>query len=213
MTQRKIQKQTTMFKFTRFAFHQQKIINFPKDVKLSKRFINPADQRKRLAVLIDGDLTSVRTYFTKVEPLIRTINSDTEQNTGNVVLLHRVFFQQSVLKPEWQQVVMNRSDSFESFRVQRFIAMHLQMVADGAHIAQLRLQNRVQGIVWVTDQTSCELYKDQIVNKRKDSFDFVDRYVVFGEGAIDESPSSIGKKQPVVEGWDGFAVKIKLGDE
>ena len=83
------------------------------------------------------------------------------------------------------------------------------MVADGAHIAQLRLQNRAQGIVFVTDQTCCELYKDQIVNKRKDSFEFVDKYVVFGDGQISSQQQQQQNNQ---EGWDGFALKLKMGE-
>lgn len=178
----------------RFLSDKSKIkdAQFLSQKKAQQQITNPHElSKKRLAVLIDGDFLSVQSYFTKVEPAIKksflmkteSQQQQQQQQVAISVLMHRVFSQQHPIRQEWQQVVLNRSGSFESFKVQRFIPIHIQMIADAAHISQLRLQNRVQGIVFCTELAAAPLFVQQL-KKREEVFSYVDRYVVTEGGVV-----------------------------
>jgi hypothetical protein len=142
------------------------------------RRVNLADGRLRLAVLVDAEALTVRTYFESIAPHLRTLDGNT--------LLTRVFAHD--LSPEWQQVVLNRGDAFEAFAVARFIAVHMQMCADAAYIAQLRLSNKAQGVALCCRPESAPLIEQQL--ERRDSvFMFVHQFVV--------TPSGVALQRPV----------------
>jgi hypothetical protein len=93
---------------------------------------DPADSRRRLALLIDGEMVSVRSYEAMLPKL----------NEHGVTLLTRVFAHK--LKPDWSQAVLSRR--VEWFRVEKFIPVHMQIAADAGHIARFRADNQMQGV-------------------------------------------------------------------
>lgn len=137
---------------------------------------NPLDDRKRIVVLIDAEHVTVQDFFTAIQPVIK---SNFSSGTHNV-LLHRVFAHN--LKRDWQNIVLNREEAFDHFKVERFIAMHMQIVADAAHIAQRRLQNKTQGVVLCCAVPSAPLMEEQL--RKRDIFAFVDRCVINAAGTM-----------------------------
>lgn len=137
---------------------------------------SPLDERKRIVVLIDAEHISVHGFFGIVQPALQREFSSATHN----VLLHRIFGHS--FKRDWQQVLVNREDSFDHVLVERFISLHMQMAADAAHIAQRRLQNKAQGVVLCCADPLAPLLQDQL--RKREIFSFVDKCVITASGKI-----------------------------
>jgi hypothetical protein len=112
----------------------------PTKDRLPPRGYNPEDPRRRLAILVDAHKLTVE-KFRKVDPLLEEVGAP---------ILFRFF--EYELNPAWREYMTERP-SFEWFRVERFIPLHLQMAADANHIARYCRQNKIEGIVYLVSET------------------------------------------------------------
>lgn len=112
----------------------------PTKDRLPPRGYNPEDPRRRLAILVDAHKLTVE-KFRKVDPLLEEVGAP---------ILFRFF--EYELNPAWREYMTERP-SFEWFRVERFIPLHLQMAADANHIARYCRVNKIEGIVYLVSET------------------------------------------------------------
>jgi hypothetical protein len=131
----------------------QRVQRFVKDGRPPSAY-DASDARPRFAVLIDGDKVSRRTYDERVAPhLARLVNGGSFAG-----VLHRVFTHD--LAPDWHHLV-STLPSWESFRVERFLPLPLQVVADAVHISRLRRRNLIQGVVLVCAAPEVDVYRSR----------------------------------------------------
>lgn len=122
---------------------------------------DPNKPQRRLALLIDGSKVNCLSFCNTIEPAANLV--------GYPVLI-RLF--DTDLRSDWHNLVAN-GGSFnrvagppvEWFRVERFIPISMQMSADAQHIAEFRLQNKIEAICFVCnslERTAFEQYFDNL---------------------------------------------------
>jgi hypothetical protein len=115
---------------------------------------DPADMRRRIVVLVDGELVSKRSYD-QMLPRIASYGS---------VILTRVFAH--TLKPDWQPDVIARK--VEWFRVEKFIPVHMQLAADASHVGRFRADNATQGIAMLVNDAETAQYESYFTRPHLD---------------------------------------------
>eukprot|EP00760_Papus_ankaliazontas_P028392 PhM_4_TR3675/c0_g3_i1/m.20154 len=112
---------------------------------------NASDHRTRTAVLIDASAVTPEQYALLVPKI--------QNNDSRTLLLQRVF-STDPMPPLWADAIKAQQQPtaaaglvgvgmFERFKVESFMPVHIQMMADARHIAELRRDNRMQGIAVV----------------------------------------------------------------
>ena len=105
---------------------------------------DPSDTNLRLVVLVDGNLVSWRS----VDGL-----KDAFAKIGRPMLI-RMFSHE--LKKEWHPAIVAKE--VEWFRVEKFIPIHMQIVADAGHVVRYRNDNSTQGLCFVVADVETPQY-------------------------------------------------------
>ena len=135
----------------------------PTKDRFPPRAYDPQDPRRKLAVLIDVSRFASVDAFRSIDPKVEEVGAP---------ILYRFF--DTELRQEWKDLLTERP-SFEWFRVERFIPIHMQMAADAHHIADHCRDNKIQGIVYVvseTDKYHYEQYFDRLRGKGLNQYIF-----------------------------------------
>ena len=104
------------------------------------------DGREKLAVLVDASNVSHDLY-----PAIETI-----VDRSGAVCLRRYFEH----KPSYGWKNLEGTHGFEKFRVDSFVPIHIQMIADATHIAEYRELNMLTGVALVVNSSQGDAFAE-----------------------------------------------------
>ena len=102
------------------------------------------DGRLKLAILVDAISVSPESY-PYIDELVKK---------KGTICLRRYFDYEC--RPFWK--ALENSFSFEWFRVDGFIPIHMQIAADTAHLIEYKKENLISGIVMVVTMDEAEAY-------------------------------------------------------
>lgn len=138
-----------------FAGQQNSNSQEPVKDRFPPKALDPNNPKRKLAVLVDAQKVDADIYCNIIEPAVSEVG---------VPVLVRVF--EHELSPEWRKLIasgrvkggpggvgasMRGLDgvAIEWFRVERFIPVAMQIVADANHIFEYKHFNQIDGVCYV----------------------------------------------------------------
>ncbi|KNH07388.1 hypothetical protein XU18_1920 [Perkinsela sp. CCAP 1560/4] len=104
------------------------------------------DGRQKLAVLVDG-----RNVLPEIYPLV-----DKAIEGKGLICLRRYFDYSTSAK--WKG--LQSTYGFEWFRVDNFVPLHMQIMADALHIAQYKNLNMIDGVILVVTRSQGDAFSE-----------------------------------------------------
>lgn len=138
----------------------------PTKDRFPPRAYDPANPKRRLAVLIDANKVEADTFCRNIEPalqtigfpiLIRVFDHDLTDSWRGLIGPGRLSTDEAIRQSSPQRSVPGVA--FEYFRVEKFIPISMQIGADANHIFEFRSFNKIEGVCYVCTELERPKYE------------------------------------------------------